>query len=182
MGIDGLLKGFDAAHLGRSPAQFDRAQLMHWQKEAVHAASDEQLVRWLTAHDALGETDSANSREAFVHAVRDNIVLPADAAGWAARLFGEFELSHDARAAIKEAGADFFAEVAALVDSHAGFAELAKAVSQVTGCKGKRLYMPLRAALTGEIHGPEMARAYPLLASARVRERIESARRIAAGT
>jgi glutamyl-tRNA synthetase len=33
----------------------------------------------------------------------------------------------------------------------------------VTGRKGKTLFMPLRRALTGEDHGPEMAALLPLM-------------------
>jgi glutamyl-tRNA synthetase len=37
------------------------------------------------------------------------------------------------------------------------------AVKEATGRKGKGLFMPLRKALTGQAHGPEMAQVLPLL-------------------
>lgn len=181
MSLDELVEGFDPAHLGRSPAQFDRAQLIHWQKEALHAAGDDVLAAWLDSHGVLPEEIPASARMDFVCAIRDNIVLPVDAAQWVYCFFGNIEPSHEARAAITAAGAEFFTVADGLVDGSADFSAFARAVGAATSRKGKALYMPLRAALTGEVHGPEMARAYPLLAREVVHERIENARRLALG-
>jgi glutamyl-tRNA synthetase len=41
--------------------------------------------------------------------------------------------------------------------------------------KGKALFMPLRAALTGETQGPEMTQVFPLLGIERVRGRLRRA-------
>jgi glutamyl-tRNA synthetase len=43
------------------------------------------------------------------------------------------------------------------------------AVKEATGRKGKALFMPLRHALTGQPHGPEMAELMPLLQKVRAR-------------
>lgn len=43
------------------------------------------------------------------------------------------------------------------------------------GLKGKNLFMPLRTALTGETHGPEMARVSSLLGVERARHRLAEA-------
>jgi len=49
------------------------------------------------------------------------------------------------------------------------------AVSAATGAKGKALYHPLRLALTGESHGPEMAPLLTQVGRARIKERLERA-------
>lgn len=46
------------------------------------------------------------------------------------------------------------------------FRAAARAVAERTGCKGRALFQPLRMALTGEEHGPELATLVPLLARA----------------
>jgi glutamyl-tRNA synthetase len=46
------------------------------------------------------------------------------------------------------------------------------AVKEKTGAKGKALFMPLRQALTGLDHGPEMAALFPLIGEARARKRL----------
>jgi len=43
------------------------------------------------------------------------------------------------------------------------------AVKQATGRKGRGLFMPLRKALTGQAHGPDMASLMPLLQVVKVR-------------
>ena len=80
-------------------------------------------------------------------------------------------------AAVVEAGRDFFVAAAAAWTVHApDFKAWTKAVSGATGRKAAALYMPLRAALTGATHGPELA---PLVA---LMGRDLVARRIAAAT
>ena len=49
------------------------------------------------------------------------------------------------------------------------WAEFTTAVKDATGRKGKGLFMPLRKALTGQAHGPEMADVMPLLQVVRAR-------------
>ncbi len=44
-----------------------------------------------------------------------------------------------------------------------------------TGCKGKGLYAPLRAAVTGKMKGPELAKTLPLLGRERVIKRLKMA-------
>jgi glutamyl/glutaminyl-tRNA synthetase len=62
---------------------------------------------------------------------------------------------------IDEAGRDFFAAAAQAARSDAGdFRAIAAATGTATGRKGKALFQPLRVALTGLTHGPELA---PLL-------------------
>ena len=50
------------------------------------------------------------------------------------------------------------------------------AVKAKTGAKGKQLFMPLRLALTGQPHGPEMPKLFPLLSEAKVRARLAGRR------
>jgi nondiscriminating glutamyl-tRNA synthetase len=44
-----------------------------------------------------------------------------------------------------------------------------------TGRKGKELYSPLRAAVTGKTKGPELAKTLPLLGKERIIKRIKMA-------
>ena len=40
---------------------------------------------------------------------------------------------------------------------------IGKSLQKKTGAKGKDLYMPVRIAVTGKLHGPELAKALPVL-------------------
>lgn len=176
MDLDGLAAGFDPSRLGRAPARHDEGQLRHWQKEAVARLGEASLWRWLRDYDAAAfAAVPAGAESSFVEAVRDNVVLPADAVEWARRIFtDELPMSEDARASVRGAGEEFFrAALACLVEPTLEFKPYAKSVGEATGRKGKDLFMPLRAALTGELHGPEMGRMFPLIGPERARRRLQ---------
>lgn len=176
MSLDALADGFSAERLGRSPARFDADQLHYWQQQAVAHLDEEALWAWMG--EAVHERVPAESRAAFIEAIRPNVTFPADAVMWARNLFGD-EAAPDeaARGAISEAGSDFFAAaIAALESNGTDFKALANAVKSETGAKGKGLFMPLRAALTGRTGGPEMGQVLPLMGIERARRRLEMAK------
>lgn len=174
-----LIAEFDLNRLGRAAAKFDDAQLRHWQKEAVAHLSTDEFVKWI-AHELPPGLDSEQLTQ-FVTVVRANIELPSDARAWAKVIFGKLdEFEPTALAAIREAGEGFFTEALKVI-GHPGseFKQAVKALGQAAGKKGPGLFMPLRAALTGFTHGPELAPMLALLPFAEVQARLEHARRLA---
>lgn len=170
-----LAEGFDANRLGRSPSRFDPDQLQHWQKEAVLQASEEEILAWL--RPVLDGVEEGH-RDAFALAIRENVVLPAEATGWAERLFdADAQPSEAAAAEIAGAGSEFFQAALDRLDAEEGevFKTWSKAVSKQTGAKGKKLFMPLRSALTGETHGPNLGEIFPLIDRSLIRSRLERA-------
>jgi glutamyl-tRNA synthetase len=157
---------FRPEHLGRAPARFDESQLAHWQKEAVERMSAAQIGDW------LGSGDSAE----FVELVRHNVVLPADAAPWRAVVRGDLPpLGRDEQSVIAAAGPEFFAAAAAAFEqSSSDLKQLTKILKERTGRKGADLYMPLRVALTGQAHGPELGPLLKLMPPETARRRLES--------
>jgi glutamyl/glutaminyl-tRNA synthetase len=82
----------------------------------------------------------------------------------------------EATTQVADAGADFFRNAGRLFDVHANdFKAWTRAVADATARKGARLYMPLRSALTGATHGPELAPLVALMGAERVRRRLERA-------
>lgn len=174
-----LIAEFDLNRLGRAAAKFDDAQLRHWQKEAVAHLSTDEFVKWI-AHE-LPPGLNPEQLAQFVTVVRANIELPSDARAWAKVIFGKLdEFEPAALAAIREAGEGFFTEALKVI-GHPGseFKQAVKALGQAAGKKGPGLFMPLRAALTGFTHGPELAPMLALLPFAEVQARLEHARRLA---
>ncbi|MGO9515121.1 MAG: glutamate--tRNA ligase [Steroidobacteraceae bacterium] len=157
---------FRPEHLGRASARFEETQLMHWQRETVQRMSAAEIRAW------LGSDES----DAFVELVRHNVVLPADAAPWVAVVRGQLPpLGQDEQRVIAAAGPDFFtAAVDALDQAGLDLARLAKILKERTGRKGADLYMPLRVALTGQAHGPELAPLLKLMPQETARRRLES--------
>ena len=169
-----LAAGFALEHLGRASARYDAAQLLHWQSEAVRRMDPDRL--WLWMGTTVPQYVAPDSRDDFIATVRPNIRFPADAAFWAERLFNaDLTLSAESRAVIVAAGSAFFTHALAAYAQHgAAYPRLVEDLKRRTGLKGKHLFMPLRAALTGETHGPELDRVLDLMAPERVRRRLQA--------
>jgi glutamyl-tRNA synthetase len=175
---------FDLSRLGRAAAKFDDAQLRHWQKEAVAHLSTEEFLAWIA--DQVPAGVGAQRLTQFATAIRHNVELPHDAKVWADVVFGNApQPEPSALTAIREAGEAFFAAAADIFRPQPGGAapELKQAtreLGQATGRKGPALFMPLRAALTGFTHGPELGPLLALLPTDEIHGRLAAARRLAA--
>lgn len=180
METDELAAHFDTRRLGRSPARYDSDQLLHWQREAVARAEETILWTWLGAESQQRVPKEA--RSAFLEAVRPNVTLPEHLQLWAGILYGaSLELSHVAKTVIHQAGAAFFGHVAEGLARHGPDVKaLVSYLKASTGAKGKAIFEPLRAALTGELDGPELGKILPLLGAQRAAERAREAQAIAA--
>ncbi len=174
-----MLKDFDLQRLGRAAAKFDDAQLLHWQKEAAAHLSVEEFSTWTAAQLPTGLDES--KLMPFLAAIRHNVAFPQDAAQWVKVVFGShLELDPDAQAAVKAAGPEFFASAASvLARGAADFKRAVREIGQTTGKKGPGLFMPLRAALTGVTHGPELAPLLTLIPDAEIERRLSSAQQLA---
>jgi len=171
--MPGLIAAFDSTRLHKAPARFDEAQLLHWQREAVRAADATTLWTWMAGTvDALVPEAE---RTAFVEAVRGNVVFPPDARHWAQVIYtAALGLHHAAQDAARTAGEEFFDIARRALEKHGtDFKALSQMVKQESGLSGKALFQPLRAVLTGELDGPEMAKLLPLIGLVRAHRRIE---------
>jgi glutamyl-tRNA synthetase len=179
--LDGLAAGFDLAALGASPARYESGQLRHWQHLALAAEPFDRLWPWLG--EGVHRRVPPGLAASFLEAVRGNVLVPADAEAWAVRIFDEpLGMDAEARAEIDRAGKGFFAAaLAALDESPADLGALLAVVRRRTGAVGKALYRPLRAALTGRLEGPELARVFTLLGPERARARLRAAAAAAGG-
>jgi glutamyl-tRNA synthetase len=109
--------------------------------------------------DALGVP--ADKAEAFWNVARDNITTRRDIPKW-------WDLcANGAEPMVADEDAEFIADAMALLPEGPlgpdAWSNWTSAVKEVTGRKGKGLFMPLRKALTGQERGPEMADLLPLL-------------------
>ena len=103
-------------------------------------------------------------------AVRDNVVMPADVVVWIRRLAGdETEPDAEGERILEDAGRGFFRHALNAVDEAGDFHGFARVVGKAAGVRGRALFMPLRVALTGLAHGPEMQRVWAWLGPERCR-------------
>jgi len=160
--LEPLVAGFDIAHVGRAPARFDEAELAQVNARIVH-----QLP-----FDAVADRLPAGMDRATWEAVRPNLHSVAEAAEWQRVIDGPVvaTVAEEDQAYLAEA-----ATVAAAIDWagdpwHALTGEL----KTRTGRKGKALFLPLRRALTGLDHGPDMAALLPLIGRERAIARLNA--------
>lgn len=152
LGADELAASFDLSRFGRAPARFDDAEL-----ERVNAA----VVHALPFAEVAGRLPAGMDAAAW-EAVRPNLSHVHEAADWwgvvtgpvAAPPFSEEDRAYLALAAETLAG---------LVWGEGVWKALTEAMKAATGRKGKPLFLPLRQALTGMDHGPDMAALLPLI-------------------
>lgn len=178
MDMESLSAGFDLGRAGRAAARYDDAQLLYWQREAITCASHQELWAWMG--EEVSRLVFPDARDAFIDTVRGNISLPEHALFWARTVFtNNWDLSQTAREVIASTDSSFFpAALAALAARADDFKALSEELRERTGFRGKALFQPLRAALTGELDGPEMARLLPLIGAERARTRLETAQRL----
>jgi glutamyl-tRNA synthetase len=171
MNLEELVAGFEMTSLGRAPARYDRSQLDFWQSQAVLHANLDALCAWLG--DAVKELIPAADLHDFAAAVRDNITFPHDARLWAEAVYARaLPLSDEARQVLENAAPEFFRKAADQLLPDMDFKAFLERVKAATGAHGKALFLPLRAALTGQIFGPEMPRLFPLIGFERARHRL----------
>ncbi len=155
-----LIDTIDFHRFGRAPARFDMAELEGLNAKIIHHLP----------YEAVGNRLPAGMDGAAWEAVRPNLKTITDAADWWHVIEGPVE------AASAPEDADFLAEAARLAADldwctdpwHA----LTNALKTSTGRAGKSLFMPLRRALTGRDHGPDMAALLPLIGRERAVARL----------
>jgi glutamyl-tRNA synthetase len=145
-----LVAGFDLTKISRAPGRFDEQELLALNAKLLH------LLPWSAVKDRLPFGD-----EALWLAIRGNIKKLSEAKAWHDIVTGEI------KGEIAEGDGDFIAAARAALPpapwDGSTWKAWTDAVKAVTGRKGKDLFMPLRRALTGLDHGPELAALLPLI-------------------
>lgn len=159
---DALAQGFDLSRFGRAPARFDDAELQRVNAAVIHRLPFADVTARLPA--GMGE--------AAWTAIRPNLNSVAEAADWWRVVTGP--VTPPAFDAETRAFLDQAASVAASLDWTVDpWSALTGALKAATGRTGKALFLPLRQALTGMDHGPDMKALLPLIG------RDEAVRRLA---
>ncbi len=159
--MEELIQGFDLSKFGSAPTKFDLGDLRPLTAKYIGTLPYEAVA------DLLAETGvPADIAPAFWEAVRGNLETRADVADW-------WALCRDgADPLIAPEDAEFVATAKELLPAQPwttdSWKEWTTAVKQATGRKGRGLFMPLRKALSGRDHGPDMSHLMPLLQNHRL--------------
>jgi len=159
-----LIAGIDFARFGRAPARFDLDELRNVNARAIH------LMDFETVRERLPDTMS----EALWLAVRPNLATVSEAAAWLQ--VTEHDLDPPA---IDPADANYLRMAAAAAAEMSWNDDpwhiLTGALKESSGRKGRALFLPLRVALTGQEHGPDMKALLPLIGRERAIARLKAA-------
>ncbi|MEQ8409916.1 MAG: glutamate--tRNA ligase [Erythrobacter sp.] len=158
-----LLDSFDLSTFGRAPAKFDDAEL-----ERINTAIVHQMP-----FSAVSERLPEGMDEAGWHAVRPNLSTVGEARDWWRLVTGPIDqpdFDEETRAYLGEAARTF-------EWGDDPWSALTAALKEKTGRKGKALFLPLRQALTGMNHGPDMGELLPLIGEQEARARLASGAR-----
>ena len=154
--LDAVAEGFELSHFGTAPTKFDKEDLF-----PLTARYLQNLPLVVVAKSVADAGVPETYAEQFWMVVRDNITTLNDLSDWWI-LFSE-----GAEPDISDEDREFVSHALALLPngpySGDSWAKWTQAVKAATGRKGKSLFMPLRKALTGKAHGPDMSTLLPLL-------------------
>ena len=162
-----LAEEFSFDKIGRAPARFDEKELASLNAQLVHDM-DYNHVKPRLETLALG--DKADSE--FWELVKPNLEKVEDAAIWLQVVFGDIEtdISEDDLDYVSGA-LDHLPEGELSLESWGAWTS---ALKEATGRKGKKLFMPLRLALTGQGRGPEMDKMVAALGRSKITERLKA--------
>jgi glutamyl-tRNA synthetase len=158
--LENLVETTDITKTSKSSPRFDIRQLLALNRRVLHWAA------YADVRDRL----PATATEEFWNAVRGNLDLLSEARHWWT------VVSADIVPPIQEGQADFFRDALAHLPHEpwdiTTWASWTENLKLLTGRKGRNLFAPLRLALTGEEHGPELATLLPLIGHERAASRL----------
>lgn len=160
--LEPLIEGFSLDKFSRNTPKFDVEELYRLNAKILHQTP------FVNVHERLKAMGMDGVDENFWNAVRPNLVKLDDIKSW-------WDVTHNPVTA-EIADPSFTAAAADLLPpspwNETTFTTWINSVKEKTGKKGKDLFMPIRIALTGMEHGPELPVLLPLLGPNKVKERL----------
>lgn len=159
--LDDLVKTFDFAKFSRAPVRFDHEELKALSAKLLHGLSYDEVRPRLEALGVQASPELWSAMHANVSVLTDLAALRKLVEGPVEPVIEDPDFAAAAAAALPEGTL-----------TEASWGEWTNAVKAATGRKGKELFMPLRLALTGDAHGPEMAKLLPLIGREKILARL----------
>lgn len=184
-----LIKIFDEKRLSKSPAVFDPNKLAWMNNHYIKQLSEDEVVELALPHlqkaGLLPEELSEEERSwasRLILLYQEQLRYGAELPRLAALFFQEdVEYNQEIQAILSdEQVPDLLKTFLNLVEGLEAFDtdEIKQAIKQVqkeTGLKGKRLFMPIRAACTGQSQGPDLVQSLVLLGKDKIINRLQKA-------
>ncbi|WP_337103223.1 glutamate--tRNA ligase [Paenibacillus sp. YIM B09110] len=184
-----LIEVFNAERLSKSPAVFDTQKLSWMNNEYMKKAELPRVVDMCIPHlqkagriAAELDADDRAWVSDLVALHQEKLRYAADIVPITALFFAEEPADEDEAASVlaEEQVPTVLGAFLALVEAGDsaftvdGIKEMIKTVQKDTGFKGKQLFMPIRAALTGQTHGSDLNQSIALLGKDKVVSRLRA--------
>lgn len=163
---DEMIKAFTIERIGKAAAVFDKKKLMWMNGQYIRKLDIDTLMKLVEPYtpDFLKRYDDATRRE-IASILQDSIDTLADFATRAAIFEPHVVYEDEAKALLQTESARRVVDgMIKRLRAHTGaitpesFKQMIVETGQETGLKGKDLYFPIRGAMTGSVHGPDLTR------------------------
>ncbi|GGA53515.1 glutamate--tRNA ligase [Kroppenstedtia guangzhouensis] len=186
--LDELIHLFSLKRVSKAPAVFDAAKLMWMNNHYIKESSTERITELAIPHLAragrIGEQPVGEEKEWVTRLVglyQEQLDYVAQVVELTEMFFRkEVSYSNDAKEILSQKQVPTVVEALIRQLESTGeeltadtVKQLLKSVQKETGCKGKQLFMPVRAAVTGEVHGPDLRETISLLGKETVLVRLK---------
>ena len=184
--LEEMISSFSLDRAGKSGAIFDEDKLKWlngiYMRQGELQGLTKRLLPFMRAAGYDVDTLDRLWLERVVDAVRSDLTMLSDIGGHLAIFFDDrFALSGDAKRILREKQAltvvralqQSLDELPSSADNF--YQEIIESVERKTGAKGKKLFLPIRAAVTGKTRGPELDRVFAILSPASLKHRAETA-------
>ena len=187
MSKEEIIEKFSLDGVAKNPAVFDMEKLKWLNGNYIRQSSVERIVDlaipYLQREGYLDETITEENRHwvtLIVQALQEKIHTINDIGEFMHLFVGEDVTIEDDEAREVLADEDVPVVIKALQEKLAALPEwtadevkgIFKAISKETGLKGKKVFMPIRVALTGQMHGPDLHFIIPVLGKELVAKRL----------
>jgi len=165
--LDEMIKSFTIERIGKAAAVFDRPKLLWMNGQYIRKLDLDTLYRLVQPHvpESLRERYSEEQLREIVAILQDSLDVLSDFAKRAAIFEPLVEYEQDTRALLTtEPARRVLDAMVKKLGAHPGpitpegFKEMILATGQEVALKGKDLYFPIRGAMTGSVHGPDLTR------------------------
>ncbi|KGF03650.1 glutamate--tRNA ligase [Anaerococcus lactolyticus] len=187
--MEELAKQFDFDRVNKTGAVFDKKKLDWVNGHYVRELSPEELAKdikpYMIKAGLIDESYDHDKLVLLAETWQSAIDKFSDAPELAKNYYiksDEIEYDDDAKEAIstenaKTLFAAFLNQLDQVDEIDADFAKsVMKTIQKETGIKGKDLWFPVRAAVTGSVHGPDLSNAFLIMGKDLVKDRLEYVR------
>jgi nondiscriminating glutamyl-tRNA synthetase len=164
---DEMVKAFSIERIGKSPAVFDKQKLQWMNGQYIRKLDLDTLCKLVDPYipPSLRERYSESQLREIVAILQDSLDLLGDFPKRAAIFEPKVEYEEETRALLQSDSARrVLTSMVSRLGAHAAaltpenFKEMILATGQEVSLKGKDLYFPIRGAMTGSVHGPDLTR------------------------